>query len=283
MRVAASVMAAALWLLGSNAGAAPRIVSLAPNLTEMAFTAGAGADVIATVEYSDYPAAARAIPRIGDAFRVDLERLVGLKPDVVLAWETGTPVALIEHVRALGLNVRVVRVQTLAEVAQAILDIGEIAGTQYVAEEAAHDFEAQLDRLRTRYARQAPVRAFVEVNAQPLYTVNGKHVITEVLGLCGGVNVFADLNDIAPVVGIEAVGQRHPEVILGASDDDTMPLKRWSQWPFVDAARTRDVYVVNSDLLTRPSARLAKGAEEVCAVLDRVRTKRARSDRGKSH
>src|SRR5258706_125540 len=80
----------------------PRIVSLAPNLAEMAFTAGAGADVVATVEYSDFPAAARSIPRIGDAFRVDLERLVGLKPDVVLAWETGTPVVLIERVRELG-------------------------------------------------------------------------------------------------------------------------------------------------------------------------------------
>jgi iron complex transport system substrate-binding protein len=269
--------AAALWLASSLAcAAAPRIVSLAPSLTELSFTAGAGADVIATVDYSDYPPAARSIPRIGDAFRVDLERLLGLKPDIVLAWETGTPVTTIERVRELGLKVRVVRVQTLAEIAQAIRDIGAIAGTQSVAEKAAHEFESHLGRLRARYAGSTPVRAFVEVNAQPLYTVNGNHAITEVLGLCGGVNVFADLNDIAPVVGVEAVGQRHPEVILGASDDDTQPMKRWSQWPFVDAVRTHDVHVVHSDLLTRPSARLADGADEVCGILERVREKRAR-------
>lgn len=270
------IAAIALLLASSLAwAAAPRIVSLAPSLTELSFTAGAGADVIATVDYSDYPPAAKSIPRIGDAFRVDLERLLGLKPDVVLAWETGTPVATIERVRELGLKVRVVRVQTLAEIAQAVRDIGAIAGTQSVAEKAAHEFESHLERLRARYAGRTPVRAFVEVNAQPLYTVNGNHAITEVLGLCGGVNVFADLNDIAPVVGVEAVGQRHPQVILGASDDDTQPMKRWSQWPFVDAARTRDVYVVHSDLLTRPSARLAEGADEVCGILDRVREKHA--------
>ena len=104
----------------SHAKSIERIVSLAPNLTELAFAAGAGARVVGTVEYSNEPAGAREIPRIGDAFRVDIERILALRPDLVLAWSSGTPRPTIERLRALGLDVREFETQRLSDVPRVV-------------------------------------------------------------------------------------------------------------------------------------------------------------------
>jgi iron complex transport system substrate-binding protein len=274
MKVSRALLLLICSVAGPAYAVAPRIVSLAPNLTELAFSAGAGAQIIATVEYSDYPEAAKAIPRIGDAFRVDLERLVALHPDVVLAWQTGTPTALIERAGKLHLNIQVLPAGTFADIASSIRKIGQLAGTSKTAERAAKDFEDQIAKLRATYSNRPSLRVFVEVNAQPLYTVNGRHVISEVLALCGGQNVFASLGDISPVVGIEAVAAAHPQVILAAADDSAESADtRWARWGFVEAARTGNVYSIESGLLVRASPRLAAGAERVCAALDEVRHK----------
>ena len=256
----------------AHAAAPPqRIVSLAPHLTELAFTAGAGDRRVATVEYSNHPDAARAIPRIGDAFRVDLERLLALRPDVVLVWESGTPAPTVERIRALKLRVVSFQTQRLEHVASVLREIGRLAGTSEIAERAATDYEGRFEELRARYRDRAPLRVFIEVDDRPLYTVNGQQIMSEIVELCGGRNVFADLSELAPAISIEAVIAANPQAII--STDDTVPdaAAEWSRWRHIEAVRTGNVYTLRSDDIARATTRLTVAAESVCRTLDTAR------------
>jgi iron complex transport system substrate-binding protein len=250
---------------------APRLLSLAPGLTEIAFAAGAGSMLVGTVEYSDYPAAAKAVPRVGDAWRVDLERVLALRPDAVLAWPTGTPETTITRLRQLGLNVVEVPTQRLDDVPAALRQLGRIAGTEAQAEQAARDFESRVARQRAIYAHRTSLTVFIEIDDEPVYTVNGRHVISEMVELCGGRNVFASLPQLAPPVAAEAVLAADPQVILSTDDTVTDPSALWRHWPRMRAVQAGAIYALSSDLVTRASPRLAEGVEMTCRALDRAR------------
>ena len=249
-----------------------RIISVAPNLTEMLFAAGAAGQVVAVSAYSDYPAAATTLPRIGDAFRLDFERIVALAPTVAVIWETGTPAGVAERLE--GLGIRVVRVPTrnLDDIASGVLAMGELAGTGATAAQAARDYRARIAALREEYRGRPTVRVFVQIDDAPLYTVGGPHLITEILGLCGGENVFADAEAQALPVDLESVLARAPEVIL--STDTDAPAPYWARFPELVAVARGNLFQSDGDLLARPSPRIADGAADVCARLDEARAKR---------
>jgi iron complex transport system substrate-binding protein len=277
------VVAAAAF--GAERGSTPsgvRIISLAPGVTELTYAAGAGDRLVATVEYSDYPEAALAVPRIGDAFRVDMERVLELQPDVVLAWESGTPVPTIERLRKLGVKVEIIWTQTLEQVPAALRRIGELAGTQGAADAAAKRFEDELGSLRDEYRGRTPVSVFLQVNDQPLYTVNGKHTISEVAALCGGTNVFAELRELAPVIGIEAVMAKNPQAILSTDSTVTDAMARWRRWDTLTAVRAGNVFTLPSDELMRATPRLLSGARIMCRTLDTARANLKRTPRSAS-
>ena len=269
------LLAAALLSAVTAAAERPRIVSLAPNLTEIAYAAGAGSALVGTVEYSDYPAAARGLPRVGDGWRIDLEQVLALRPDIVLAWSSGTPVRTIEQLRDAGLRVVEIPTFRLADVPAALRLVGELAGSRAVAEAAAARFDAEMQRLRRQHAGAAPVRVFIEIDDEPLFTVNGRHIISEVVGLCGGSNVFAGLPQIAPRVDVEAVLASDPDAILSTDDTIADPRAQWLAWPQLRAVRLGTIYSLPSDTVTRASPRLAQGAADLCAALDAARGKLA--------
>jgi iron complex transport system substrate-binding protein len=254
-----------------HAAAPQRIVSLAPHLTELAFTAGAGERIVATVEYSNHPDAARSIPRIGDAFRVDLERLLAVRPDVVLVWDSGTPAPTVERIRALNLSVVSFQTHRLEHVALVLREIGRLAGTSEVAERAAADYERSIRALRERYRDRTMVSVFIEVDDRPLYTVNGRHIMSEIVELCGGRNVFADLNALAPAIGIEAVIAANPQAIISTDDTVQDAAAVWSRWRHIEAVRTGNVYTLRSDDIARATTRLTVAAEAVCRTRDTAR------------
>ncbi len=262
------LLLAALLVAGpAEADARLRIVSLAPNLTELAYAAGAGEALVGTVEYSDYPAAAQALPRVGDGWRVDTEQLLALRPDLVLAWPSGTPEDTITRLE--GLKLRVVPIPTyrLADVPAALRKIGRMAGTSAVAEPAALKFESQVERLRERYSRERTLSVFIQIDDEPLYTVNRRHVISEVVELCGGRNVFADLPQIAPTVAVEAVLAREPQVILSTDDTIADPMSYWRRWPSLAAVRAGTIYSLSADTLARSTPRLVEGLRATCEAL----------------
>ena len=262
-----------LLVAAMPAGAAERlrIVSLAPSLTEIAYAAGAGAALVGTVEYSDYPAEARSLPRVGDGWSVDVERVLALRPDVVLAWSSGTPQATIERLESVGLRVVTVPTFRLADVPAALRLVGRLAGTPAVAESAARRFDDEVDRLRRQHAGVSVLTVFIQIDDQPLFTVGGRHVLSEVVELCGGRNVFAGLTQVAPQVDVEAVLARDPQVILSTDDTVADPAAMWRRWPQLKSVRAATIYPLPSDLVARATPRLAQGVAATCGALDDAR------------
>ncbi len=210
---------------GAEEQSARRIVSLAPHLTELVFSAGVGQRLVGVVSFSDYPPAARELPRIGDAFQVDYEAIVGLRPDLVLAWAGGNPAQVIERLRGLGLNVETFAPLRLEDIAAHLRRIGKLAGEPRQANAVADEYLQTLAGLRSDYAARDPVRVFYQISFEPLYTVGGRSYITQMIELCGGRNVFAGLRELAAVVGLEAVLERDPELIVAGLDSREQPCR----------------------------------------------------------
>lgn len=252
---------------------ARRIVSLAPHVTEMLFAAGAGDYLIGTVAYSDFPEAARRIPRVGGYTNIDLEAVVALRPHLIVAWKSGNPAHQIEKLRALGFAVYVTEPRHIEDVPHNIERLGLLAGTAGAASSAAAAFRARHDALRRRYGARPPVNVFYQIWDRPLMTVNGEHLISDVLRLCGGHNVFASLSVLAPKVDIEAVLAADPEVIVASGMGEARPewLDDWRRWPRLRAARRGQLVFIHPDLIQRASPRLLDGAEQLCRALDDAR------------
>ncbi len=246
-----------------------RIISVAPNLTELLFAAGAAVQVVAVSEYSDHPEAAKALPRIGDAFRLDYERIVALAPTVAVIWESGTPPEVAQRLEGLGIRVVGIPTLRLDDIAVGLETLGELAGTEEVAAAAAAGFRAEIARLRAEYRERPKLRVFVQIDDAPLFTVGGSHLISEIVELCGGSNVFADAATLALPVDLESVLVRAPQVILSTDDGD--PVEYWARFDGLAAVANGSVYRAPADLLARPSPRISAGAAEVCALLDDAR------------
>ena len=252
---------------------AQRIVSLAPNITEVVYAAGAGDKLVGSVDFSDYPEAARKLPRVGSYARVDVEAILALKPDLVLAWDTGNPPATVSQLRKLKVPVFVVEPKTLNDIARDIERYGALAGTEAAAHAAATGYRQRLAALQSTYAGRRPVRMFYEVWDEPLMTVNRTQIISDVIRLCGGENIFANLPAIAPTVNVEAVLAANPEAIVagGMGEKNAAWLDPWRKWPRLKATSRGNLFFIDPNLLQRHTPRLLDGAEQLCARLEEAR------------
>jgi iron complex transport system substrate-binding protein len=255
---------------------ARRIVTLAPHATELLYAAGAGDRLVGTVEYSDFPPAASKVPRVGSYDRFDLEAISALKPDLIIAWETGNPAAQVAKLKALGLTVYSTQPNRMEDIAGQLEQLGRMAGTDATANGAAALFRRRLDALRHANAGKARVRVFYQIWTTPLMTVGGPQIITSAIELCGGENVFGHLAQMAPTVSIEAVLEANPEAIVATGMGDARPewLNDWNKWPRMTAVRRGNLFHIHPDLMQRHTPRILDGAEQLCADLDIARSRR---------
>ena len=257
---------------------ARRIVSLAPHVTELIFAAGAGDRLVGAVDYSDYPEAANAIPRVGSSRQLDLERIVSLKPDLVVGWQHGSSQRQVEALRQAGLQVFLNEPRRLSHIGRAIEQIGRLAGTEAAAGAAARSFASREAELRAKYSARPPVRVFWQIWEKPLMTINGAHLISDVISLCGGENVFAALVPLVPTISTEAVLKANPEVIgMGYFDDASRTaLESWKKWPRLTATARENLVYIHSELITRHTPRMLDGARAMCEAFEAARAKRPR-------
>ncbi|MDC7690510.1 cobalamin-binding protein [Vogesella indigofera] len=251
---------------------AQRVISLAPHVTELAFAAGGGARLIAVDDNSDYPAAAKALPKAGNFRAIDLERIVAAKPDLLLVWLHGPSARQLEPLRQLGIPLFYSQPKRFADIPSNLRRIGQLLGSSAQAEQAARRFEQDLAALRQQQQGKSKLSVFYQVWDKPLYTLNGQHIVSDAIALCGGINIFARLPVTAPVVTDEAVIAANPQVILSAAmrhNDDL--LKRWQRMPGIAAVQNRQLHQVNGDLLNRPTPRMIEGTRQLCAKLDLAR------------
>lgn len=250
-----------------------RIVSLAPHTTELLFAAGAGKSVVGVVRYSDFPAAAAQVPVVGDYNALDLETLVSLKPDLIVGWQSGNPAAAIERLLKFNIPIFLSEPRRLDDIATNLERLGALAGVASLADAASAEFRARLTQLRAHYSGKTPVTVFYQIWDRPLITLNGQHMISAVLELCGGKNLFAALPVLAPEVGIESVIAGDPQVIIasGSASSEDHGLGQWARWPSLRAVRNKQLYFVEPDTIQRSTPRILQGANEVCRVLENAR------------
>ncbi|HEX6707987.1 MAG TPA: cobalamin-binding protein [Albitalea sp.] len=259
-----------------------RVVTLAPNLTEFVYAVGAGATLVGTMDTSNYPEAATRVPRIGDYQRLDVERILALKPELVLVWHHGNQGRELGQLEAAGLRLFYLEPKRIDDVPRTLVRVGALLGHADAGEAQAARLRAELAELRQKHAGAAPVSVFFQVWSQPLMTLNGEHLTSDVLALCGGRNVFASLPALAPQVSLESVVAADPQAIFTATDESSWrrdPDRRafaiWQPFPRLTAVRRGWMYGIPGDLITRQGPRIVEGVRAACAALDEVRRERA--------
>jgi iron complex transport system substrate-binding protein len=255
---------------------AQRVISMAPHVTELLFAAGGGTRIVGAMNYSDYPQAARRIPLVGSNSQIDLERVIALKPDLLIVWQSGNTARQIEQLQSLGIPVFHSEPRSFAAVESSILRFGRLLGTEGEANSAAVRFRAQVDGLRRRYASRPPVTVFYQAWDNPLFTLNGEQIASDAIRVCGGRNIFANLKTIAPQVSIEAVVQADPDAIVGGKryTEQDRGLSIWQPYRGLKAVRRKNLITLDEELLTRPGPRIVDGAAALCARLEEARTRR---------
>ena len=254
--------------------AVQRIVTLSPHLAELVFAVGAGELLAGVSAYTDYPAAAADLPVIGDAFNVDQERLTLLEPDLLLAWDSGTPAHVVDDLRTRGFRIEVIATAGLVDVPLALRQIGRLTGHEQDADRVASVFEHDVEMLAANALGTSSISVFYQVDARPLYTINGDHYVSELISLCGGNNIFADLDGLAPLVSVEAVLERDPEVIMASSDAGPDAFVEWDRWTDLAANRYQNRFLMPANEIGRATPRLLVAAGAVCKALASSRENR---------
>lgn len=269
-----------------------RVIALAPSLTELVFAAGAGAALIATDRFSDWPPAARSLQRVGDASRIDVERIVGLRPDLVLVWRHGNTLRELAQLEASGVRLFFLEPKRLADVPRAIERLGALLGHADEAGRRAAEIRDTLERLRRVHQDAAPVGVYYQVWSSPLMTVNHEHLISDVIALCGGRNVFAGLSSLVPVISTESVVAAGPQAMFTADrevgggvalrrDPQHPAFEVWRRYGKLEAVRRGWLFSLDGDAISRQGPRIVDGARAMCKALDLVRDERARPPAGR--
>lgn len=251
-----------------------RVVTLAPNLTELMFAIGAGDQLVGVSAWSDYPPQVLDLPVVGDAFTVDQEQLLLLNPDLLLVWESGTPAHTIDELRKAGYRVESIRTRGLSDISTAMIRLGRLTGRLSEAKAAAADFSTALRELRESQAGNMPITVFYQVSARPLYTINREHYVSELIDICGGRNIFDDLKDLAPAISVEAVVDRDPEVMLASTDAGDDGFAEWRRWPAMSANMYGNLFLLPADEIARATPRLIVAGGALCLALQQARFNR---------
>lgn len=250
---------------------ARRVVSLSPNLTELVFAAGGGTQLVGVGRYSNYPAEARKLPEVGDAFAINIEAIAALKPDLILVWRSGTAPRQRERLDVLKVPVFESEIGQINGIADTLLRLGTLMGTSPQAQAAATAQQQRWQQLSARYKGKPTVRVFYEMWHQPLMTLNHEHLIHSALSQCGGVNPFADLPTLTPTISLEAAIKADPQVIVTSNSGLKDVQAQWAPFKQVAAVQRQHIVGMNADLLTRMGPRFVEGAEQLCAAIDAAR------------
>lgn len=267
-----------LWLNALSAQAESqktyhRIVSLAPSITEMIYSAGAGDQLVGVINYSNYPKAALKLPIIGDYNQLNYEAIMALKPDLIIAWQGGNQTTQLNKLQQLGLETWEIGINNIEDIPQKITELAKklalnnrdpLNAFQYAA-----SLQTELENIKRNYAEVATRRVFYQLWHRPMITINNKQFIGQAISLCGASNIFADLPLLSSEVNLETVLQRNPEVILVANSDNTQSaqLEEWKKWQHISAVQHQRVHAVDADIYQRPTARFIMGLSKLCETI----------------
>lgn len=264
---------------------ATRVITLAPNLTEMVFDIGAGHDVVATVQFSNYPSSAKRIPRIGSSDSFNLEAILKYRPQLVLAWLSGNNPLQLRAIERLGIPVYRSQAHSMDGIASTLVRLGKLLGRQDRASALAEKMRSGIRQLKRQYAGRRLISGFYQIWYQPVYTVNGQHVISQIMRLCGVHNIFADAPFLAPSVSKESVLAKDPEMIIsgGSVAEGSRNLKIWQNWPQLTAVRAHNLFYIDASIIQQDTPRILEGARVLCRDADIARMNLLALKKGARH
>ena len=255
---------------------AQRIISLAPHATELLFAVGAGAQIVGVSDYSDYPEQAKKIPSLGNIFALDLERVIALKPDLVVVWGTGNAKLLSNKLRDYHVTVFESEPHDFETIATSLERLAVLSGTDAIGKQAAVKFRTRLETLRQTYQLkqgQKTVSVFYQIWQKPLMTLNDQHLVSSAIRLCGGTNIFGNLNQISPTVNLEAVLSLNPQAIIASSGEKQDVLADWLQFPRMFAVNKSNLFIIDGNWINRSGPRILDGVESLCKNLNIARSR----------
>ncbi|MFT5572758.1 MAG: iron complex transport system substrate-binding protein [Cryomorphaceae bacterium] len=254
---------------------AQKIVALAPHVVENIFSAGAGDQLVGVFEWSNYPEQAKSIEIVGGYEKTNYEKIIELNPDLIIAWETGNSSSSVGRLTQLGFTIYIDQPNNLEDIAKSIRDIGTLSGHSKIANSVANNYLQELAKYKFAYRDAVKVTTFYQVWNSPLQSINGSHIISDVIETCGGTNIYADEYAVAPIINIESILERNPKAIIASGVSDARPewLDEWLQWPSLTAVQQGNLFFVNPDHLQRHTVRLLLGIQKTCRQLDLARAK----------
>jgi iron complex transport system substrate-binding protein len=252
---------------------AQRVVAIGPHIVENVFSVGAGNLLVGVIEHSDFPEPALQIPRVGDVQGLSIERITALNPDLILLWRSAYSVDVANKLIELGFTVYLDEPKSLKDLSKSLTDLSLLLGKLKQGTKAIKHYEEKLGELRHRYQQRKTLRVFYQIWSQPLQTINDSHIISDIVELCGGENVFADAKFVAPKVSVESLLKRDPEVIIGTGRGPEPPawIMAWGKWEAISAVKNKQIYFIHPDLIHRHSVRILQGATNMCEFIDKAR------------
>lgn len=249
---------------------ARRIVALAPHITENLFAIGAGSFVVGVASHSDYPPEAAKLPIVGDYQSFNLEAIIKLQPDLVIAWPGGNPELPLLRLEQMGIPVYYSDPHEFRDIPFNLRALGKLTQLA-LAEQQASLFEVRLQALQQRFNQRAKVRVFYQLWNQPLMTINNTQMVDQVINLCGGMNLFAEHKEAIPRLSVESVLLTDPQIILTGENIPEGWEQQWLNWPMLSASLDGQLHRLNEDLLYRPTMRILEGADQMCRLIQQAR------------
>ncbi len=250
---------------------ARRIATLSPHAAELVHAAGAGGYLIGVSEFSDYPASVKTLPSLGSSAALDIERILALKPDLIVAWSSGNSAKQLARLKQMGFPVYQSEPRNFETIATSLERLSRLTGTEKTGNEEARRFRQHWQELSARYQGRPPVRVFYQIWRAPLMTFNDSHLVSQALRLCGGQNIFGHLPHLAPVVSMEAVLQANPQAIITTGEGESDPLAGWRRLTQLDAVKHNNLFLLDPDLIHRATPRVLTGVQALCDHLETAR------------
>lgn len=259
--------------LNIQAKDAKRIIALSPHSVEMLFAIGAGDRIVGTVEYADYPQAALKIPRIGSYTGIQIEQVLALKPDLIVAWQSGNKLADLKKMSSLGLNLFYSQPKNIDQISKELIQLGELTGFQENAKKVSNQLIARYKNIKNKYQNLTIVQVFYQLWHDPLRTIGGGSWIDSMVEDCGGQNIFHRVSTPYPIVSLETVLTKNPDIIIIPHHSGTKGAKTaiWDNWQEIKAIKNNHILTMNGDILHRFSPRAVDGLEALCQAIDEVR------------
>ena len=250
-----------------------RVITLSPHLAEMLFNLGALNTLVGVSAYTDFPEELKNLPNIGDAFVLDIEKITILEPDIILAWESGTPRNIVDELVNLGFKVKIIKSKTLEDIASSILLLGDVVGKKNEAKKIANEFKTSIKYLKDTFQKKKKLKVFFQIDEKPIFTIGGSHFISELINICGGINIFSDVKQTAPSISEESVVSRDPEVIFSRDlASNKMKLRIWRKFDNMSAIKLDNLFYLNARELERPTSGLVNAGKEICSKLEQARS-----------